>query len=272
MLLPLVQNFSDVVKVSLYHSPSLRGLLKLLLPERFNETVALTHLKVYLTDDTIIMSGSVISFVSFNPLIDNLISSLSLTWETSQHFVTHCWFPHKMTSEKQVQKFHTDDTSLPRSGSCFWLVVPHGKFASTNLWVWVVMRHQYGIYSLGSQSHFLGKPVVVSGNVSSFFRLSYPPPLWTYFLCPLYLLFLVPPLFFPCLFFSSLISFLFFLFLFHPPLHSSFLPLPSSLIHWHIVPSLLLTFPFLTLSISSSPSFPSLISLGLLLAYGVHLF
>lgn len=70
MLLPLVQNFSDVVKISLYHSPSLRGLLKLLLPERFNETVALTHLKVYLTDDTIIMSGSVMSFVSFSPLID----------------------------------------------------------------------------------------------------------------------------------------------------------------------------------------------------------
>ena len=61
MLLPLVQNFTDVVKVSLYHSPSLRGLLKLLLPERFNETVALTHLKVYLTDDTLIMSGCVIS-------------------------------------------------------------------------------------------------------------------------------------------------------------------------------------------------------------------
>ena len=61
MLLPLIQNFTDVVKVSLYHSPSLRGLLKLLLPERFNETIALTHLKVYLTDDTLIMSGCVIS-------------------------------------------------------------------------------------------------------------------------------------------------------------------------------------------------------------------
>ena len=65
MLLPLVQNFTDAVKVSLYHSPSLRGLLKLLLPERFNETVALTHLKVYLTDDTLIMSGWVIRFYSF---------------------------------------------------------------------------------------------------------------------------------------------------------------------------------------------------------------
>lgn len=60
MLLPLVQNFSDTVKVSLYHSPSLRGLLKVLLPERFNETVALTHLKVYLTDNTLIMSGYVL--------------------------------------------------------------------------------------------------------------------------------------------------------------------------------------------------------------------
>ena len=116
MLLPLVQNFSDVVKVSLYHSPSLRGLLKLLLPERFNETVALTHLKVYLTDDTIIMSGSVISFVFFSPLVDNLISTPSLIRETCQHFVMHGWFPCKMTSEKQVQKFHTDNTSLPRSG------------------------------------------------------------------------------------------------------------------------------------------------------------
>ncbi|CAH3136976.1 unnamed protein product [Porites lobata] len=73
MLLPLVQNFSDVVKVSLYHSPSLRGLLKLLLPERFNETVALTHLKVYLTDDTIIMSGANLSADYFTNRQDRYI-------------------------------------------------------------------------------------------------------------------------------------------------------------------------------------------------------
>ena len=30
------------------------------------------------------------------------------------------------------EKFHTDDASLPRSGSCFWLVVLRGKFDSTN--------------------------------------------------------------------------------------------------------------------------------------------
>ena len=41
-------------------------------------------------------------------------------------------FPREMTSEKQVQKFHTDYASLPRSGYYFWLVMPHVKFASTN--------------------------------------------------------------------------------------------------------------------------------------------
>jgi len=57
MLLPLLQEFSDSISVSLYHTHELRGLKKMILPERFNETVALTHLKVYLTDDTVIMTG-----------------------------------------------------------------------------------------------------------------------------------------------------------------------------------------------------------------------
>ena len=44
------------------------------------------------------------------------------------------WFPRQMTSEKRALKFHTDDASLPRSGLCssFWLILPRGKFASTN--------------------------------------------------------------------------------------------------------------------------------------------
>ena len=37
-----------------------------------------------------------------------------------------------MTSEKLVQKFHTDVASLPISGLCFWLVMLHRKFALTN--------------------------------------------------------------------------------------------------------------------------------------------
>ena len=34
--------------------------------------------------------------------------------------------------EEWLQKFYTDDVSLPRSDGFFWLVVPRGKFPSTN--------------------------------------------------------------------------------------------------------------------------------------------
>ena len=34
----------------------------------------------------------------------------------------HHWFPRQMTSEKQAQKFHTDDVTLLSSIKCFWLV------------------------------------------------------------------------------------------------------------------------------------------------------
>ena len=65
MLLPLLQNFPDYVKINLYHTPKLRGLLRALVPERFNETVSAMHMKVYIFDDTLVMSGLVYSFRLF---------------------------------------------------------------------------------------------------------------------------------------------------------------------------------------------------------------
>ena len=44
----------------------------------------------------------------------------------------HQRFAREMTSKKQVQKFHFNNASLPRSEYCFWLVVPRVRFASTN--------------------------------------------------------------------------------------------------------------------------------------------
>lgn len=61
MLIPLLQRFPEQVRVSLFHTPNLRGLLKLLIPERFNETIGLQHIKVYLFDDNVILSGWVLS-------------------------------------------------------------------------------------------------------------------------------------------------------------------------------------------------------------------
>ena len=42
------------------------------------------------------------------------------------------WFPCEMTSEKQAQKYLTNDTSLPRSGSCFWLADTNYLCSTTN--------------------------------------------------------------------------------------------------------------------------------------------
>ena len=42
------------------------------------------------------------------------------------------WFLYRMTPKERAQKFYTDDMFLPGSGQCFWLVMLHGKFASTN--------------------------------------------------------------------------------------------------------------------------------------------
>uniref|UniRef100_A0A6J0VBP8 CDP-diacylglycerol--glycerol-3-phosphate 3-phosphatidyltransferase n=1 Tax=Pogona vitticeps TaxID=103695 RepID=A0A6J0VBP8_9SAUR len=61
MLLPLLKRFPEQVRVSLFHTPNLRGLLRLLVPERFNETIGLQHIKVYLFDDNVILSGANLS-------------------------------------------------------------------------------------------------------------------------------------------------------------------------------------------------------------------
>ncbi|XP_045369477.2 CDP-diacylglycerol--glycerol-3-phosphate 3-phosphatidyltransferase, mitochondrial isoform X3 [Camelus bactrianus] len=61
MLLPLLQRFPEQVRVSLFHTPNLRGLLRLLIPERFNETIGLQHIKVYLFDNSVILSGANLS-------------------------------------------------------------------------------------------------------------------------------------------------------------------------------------------------------------------
>uniref|UniRef100_A0A0A9ZJH8 CDP-diacylglycerol--glycerol-3-phosphate 3-phosphatidyltransferase n=2 Tax=Lygus hesperus TaxID=30085 RepID=A0A0A9ZJH8_LYGHE len=57
VLMPLLQK-SRLCQVSLFHTPSLRGPLKILLPARYNELVGLQHMKLYLFDDSVIISGS----------------------------------------------------------------------------------------------------------------------------------------------------------------------------------------------------------------------
>ncbi|EGG17064.1 phosphatidylglycerophosphate synthase 1 [Cavenderia fasciculata] len=61
MLQPLLNQFSDRVQISMYHTPDLNGLLKRFLPPRVNETIGVNHLKTYVFDDDLVMSGANLS-------------------------------------------------------------------------------------------------------------------------------------------------------------------------------------------------------------------
>ncbi|KAL7288390.1 hypothetical protein TKK_0017481 [Trichogramma kaykai] len=67
MLMPmLINDRRKNCKVFFYHTPKLRGYLKEFIPTRFNELIGLQHMKVYLIDDTLIISGANLSNDYFN--------------------------------------------------------------------------------------------------------------------------------------------------------------------------------------------------------------
>ncbi|KAG5673553.1 hypothetical protein PVAND_003593 [Polypedilum vanderplanki] len=60
MLMPLIKQSTNCT-VSLYHTPLLRGITKKIIPARWNELVGLQHMKIYLFDDSVIISGANLS-------------------------------------------------------------------------------------------------------------------------------------------------------------------------------------------------------------------
>lgn len=62
MLEPLLKGkYGDRCKVFLYHTPKLRGIMKATIPDRFNELIGLQHMKLYIIDDDLIISGANLS-------------------------------------------------------------------------------------------------------------------------------------------------------------------------------------------------------------------
>ena len=106
----------------------------------------------------------------------------SLAWENSQHFKMLPLVSCAMIPEKRVQKFRTDDASLPRTGKCFWLVMPHGKFAPTNQkhyadlgsdasWVWSFCTCFLDLISQGNQGRHREMLVIFSGYMLCEFEI-----------------------------------------------------------------------------------------------------
>ncbi|XP_026276806.1 CDP-diacylglycerol--glycerol-3-phosphate 3-phosphatidyltransferase, mitochondrial isoform X3 [Frankliniella occidentalis] len=73
MVAPLLQEHPSSVQVSLYHTVALRGFLRFILPQRFNEVVGLQHMKLYIFDDSLIISGANLSHDYFTNRQDRYI-------------------------------------------------------------------------------------------------------------------------------------------------------------------------------------------------------
>mmetsp|Transcript_14446 Transcript_14446/g.36837 ORF Transcript_14446/g.36837 Transcript_14446/m.36837 type:complete len:477 (-) Transcript_14446:417-1847(-) len=86
VLKPLLEKYPDNVKVFLYHSPGLSGILKKVLPERLNETVSLSHIKYYAFDNAAIFSGANLNDSYFTDRQDRYIklgdaAGVTSTWQ-----------------------------------------------------------------------------------------------------------------------------------------------------------------------------------------------
>lgn len=60
-ILQSLHNGSKNIVLSLYHTPNLRGMTRRIVPARWNELVGLQHMKVYVADHTVIISGANLS-------------------------------------------------------------------------------------------------------------------------------------------------------------------------------------------------------------------
>ena len=63
----------DSCKVSLYHTPDLRGIVKTVLPGKFNETIGVQHTKVCVFDNDVLISGANLSNDYFSQRQDRYI-------------------------------------------------------------------------------------------------------------------------------------------------------------------------------------------------------
>ncbi|KAJ8870696.1 hypothetical protein PR048_029721 [Dryococelus australis] len=73
MLLPLLARFKHACQVYLYHTPLLRNPWRRLIPPRYNELVGLQHMKLYLFDNTLIISGANLSHDYFSNRQDRYV-------------------------------------------------------------------------------------------------------------------------------------------------------------------------------------------------------
>lgn len=73
LLYPLQIKYPERFRAFYYHTPKLHGVLKAILPERYNELVGVQHTKCYLFDDDLLISGANLSEQYFTDRQDRYV-------------------------------------------------------------------------------------------------------------------------------------------------------------------------------------------------------
>ncbi|KAK5459745.1 CDP-diacylglycerol--glycerol-3-phosphate 3-phosphatidyltransferase [Exophiala xenobiotica] len=123
LLAPLVSQFGDRVRISMFHTPNLNGWKKKYMPKRINEGWGLQHMKLYGFDDEIMLSGANLSNDYFTNRLDryHIFKSKELT--DFYHAV------HEAVCDLSYNLVPTDE----RPGG-FELVSPHERGFPDPLW------------------------------------------------------------------------------------------------------------------------------------------
>ncbi|GMR59353.1 hypothetical protein PMAYCL1PPCAC_29548 [Pristionchus mayeri] len=69
----LLKKIADKAKIFLFHTPELRGVLRSVLGERNNEIIGLQHMKLYVFDDSLLISGANLSDSYFTDRQDRYV-------------------------------------------------------------------------------------------------------------------------------------------------------------------------------------------------------
>ncbi|KAG5462975.1 MAG: hypothetical protein BJ554DRAFT_2565 [Olpidium bornovanus] len=125
LLLPLTNEFPESLKVLMYHTPDLHGLLKKICPARFNEAVGLQHIKAYISDDDVMLTGFVerLSSDYFTDLV-HTVGDFSYTLRTFSSSPLSSYHIRAMTSPDPVenrQQFRTEVTARMEAFQARWL-------------------------------------------------------------------------------------------------------------------------------------------------------
>ncbi|KAG9122256.1 CDP-diacylglycerol--glycerol-3-phosphate 3-phosphatidyltransferase [Ceratobasidium sp. 392] len=164
LLLPLIDAYPDRVKVYLFRSPKLNGLLRHFVPRRFDEGWGTWHSKVYLVDNEVLLSGANLSTSYFTNRQDRYVHITS-----APPFTSYLVELLRVFSGYSYLLRATPDTSL--GYNLDWIRQDSSVFGFARLVKDEVTRLQASMRDRTSSAHLVASPTIIPMVQSGVFSI-----------------------------------------------------------------------------------------------------